>query len=75
MFERLKELWKILFGSPVCPICGKDGSRYIPGGYCVDCDIKRIEKMAEILSKHKAELDELPPEKAGKVIDQFIGGN
>jgi len=72
MFERLKEILKIIFGPPVCPICGGEGSKYIPGGYCVDCDIRRMDMQAEILSRHKADLENMDPEASGKVIDNFL---
>ena len=69
---KIVQLLRKIFGPPICPICGKEGSGYISGGYCVDCDIKRIEKMAEILSRHKAELEKMNPKDSGKVIDNFF---
>ena len=53
MLEGLKEILRIIFGPPVCPICGGRGCKYIPNNRCVKCDMKVIDCEAEWLSENR----------------------
>jgi hypothetical protein len=69
---RILGFWRKLFEPPKCKICGGEASHYSGRPYCVDCEIKRIDKIVEILSRHKAEIDELPREEAGQIINKIL---